>query len=628
MGENTGLKLSPLISDGMVLQRKSPVVLWGQARPSVKVILSFLEREYDVLSDDKGYWEVTLKDLEHGGPYKMEISTEDGDKITVKDILIGDVWVLGGQSNMQIQIARTLDLFEDEVKGASNSNIRKFSVPEKYNFQGPLDELTGGEWIEVNPESVYDFSAIGYFFAEKIYDKYKVPIGLVHAAIGGTPAEAWVSEETLMRFGRFQEEITINKDDAYVKGTQQREEARNNRWYNDLYKNDLGINGSETEWFKDEIDDSDWNEIELPRRFTGTELENHKGSIWLRKEIMVPEDLAGKEARLVLGTLVDGDDTYLNGEQVGNTGYLYPPRRYNIREGLLKPGKNIITVRLIVTSNVPAFVTDMPYFLQVEDEKIPVSGTWKYKVGASMETQKPTTFFQYKPTGVYNAMIYPLRRYAIKGVLWYQGESNTGHPHDYKELFEAVISDWRKVWNLGDFPFLYVQLANFCPWREEPEVSGWARLRDEQRKVLQVPNTGMAVTIDVGMYNDLHPWDKKTVGERLALWAQNKAYGEDIVCSGPIYNSYKVEGDKIRLYFDHIGSGLISKDGEELKTFEICGKDKIFKEGKAEIDGETVLVHSQEVKEPEIVRYAWADNPEEANLYNKEGLPASPFISK
>lgn len=628
MGKNTGFKLSPLISHGMVLQRKSPVIIWGQAKPLTSVRLNFLDSNYEVTSDGKGYWEVTLDKLDHGGPYNMHISTEDGDKLIINDILIGDVWVLGGQSNMQTQIARTLDLFEDEVKDANCNEIRRFSVPEKYDFHGPIDELSAGEWTEVNPESIYDFSAVGYFFAKKIYEEYKIPIGLIHAAIGGTPAEAWVSEETLMRFDRFQEEIKSNKDDAYIKDIQDKETADSNSWYSDLYQKDPGINGSETEWFKDECEDSDWKQIDLPRRFTATELEEHKGSLWLRKEIMVPEELAGKESKLFLGTLVDADDTYLNGEEIGNTGYLYPPRRYNIRQGLLKPGKNIITVRLIITSNIGAFVTDMPYFLQVGDKKIPVSGTWRYKVGASMEVQKSTTFFQYKPTGVYNAMIYPLRRYSIKGVLWYQGESNAGHPHDYKELFEAVISDWRKTWNQGDFPFLYVQLANFCPWREEPEVSGWARIRDEQRKTLEVPNTGMAVTIDVGMYNDLHPWDKKTVGERLALWAENMVYGGSIVSSGPIYDHYEIEEDKIRLHFNHIGSGLQSKDGEELQTFEICGKDKVFKEAKAAIDGETVLVQSQEVKDPTAVRYGWADNPEEANLYNKEGLPASPFISK
>jgi sialate O-acetylesterase len=333
------------------------------------------------------------------------------------------------------------------------------------------------------------------------------------------------------------------------------------------------------------------------------------------------------EAKLVLGTLIDGDDTYVNGVQVGNTGYLYPPRRYTVPEGLLKVGKNILVVRVILTQNIGAFVTDMPYVLKCNNKKLELSGTWKYRIGAKIEAQNPTTFFQYKPTGVFNAMIYPLRKYSIKGALWYQGESNTGNPKDYKEIFEAVIKDWRASWSVGDFPFFYVQLANYCPWKMEPKESGWARLREEQRRALSIPGTGMAVITDVGEYNDLHPQNKKAVGERLALWAMNRVYGENIVCSGPIYDHMETQGNQIRLHFTHSGSGLLSKGGE-LKTFAICGTDGIYLEASAEIKGDTVLVYNESIKDPVSVRYAWADNPEGANLYNQEGLPASPFITK
>ncbi|NLJ96534.1 MAG: sialate O-acetylesterase, partial [Clostridiales bacterium] len=339
-----------------------------------------------------------------------------------------------------------------------------------------------------------------------------------------------------------------------------------------------------------------------------------------------PEHMAGKEGKLVLGTVIDADDTYINGVQIGNTGYLYPPRRYKIPEGLLKAGKNVITVRTIITGNIGGFVTDMPYFVKVGNEQIPVSGIWKYKVGAITKPQNPSTFFQNMPSGVYNGMIYPLRNYTIRGVLWYQGESNTGNPDDYKDLFKAVISDWRRLWKQDDLPFYYVQLANYCPWRLENEVSGWAQVREAQRQVMELPNTGMAVIIDVGMYNDLHPWDKKSVGGRLALWALNSIHGEDNVPSGPIYNRMTIENNTVRLYFDYIGGGLTLK-GDKLETFEISGDDGVFYPADAKISGDNVLVSCKKVSNPKRVRYAWANNPERANLYNKEGLPASPFIT-
>lgn len=621
---NSKIWLSPLISDGMVLQRDSKVKIWGKGQANEELTIAFLDDNYKTIVKEDGSWNIEFENLKPGGPYTIVIN-HAGETKEINDIYVGDVWVLGGQSNMQIPISRTLDLFEEEIRGANCPEIRQFTVPMVYNFHGPLDEISDGNWVAVTPDTVYDFSAIGYFFAKKIYDKYKIPIGLLFTAIGGTPAEAWMSENTLMRFDRFHDLLNKCKDDSYVEDTIKMEAERNNQWYHELNESDPGLDQAKP-WYSEEFDDKDWKEIELPASFRGTELEPIRGVVWLRREIQLPEHMAGKEGKLELGTIIDADDTYINGVKIGSTGYLYPPRRYTIPAGLLKAGKNVITVRTIMTGNIGGFVTDMPYYIKVDKEQIPVCGRWKYQVGLVTTPPGPTTFFQYMPTGVYNGMIYPLRNYSIRGALWYQGESNTGYPHDYKELFEAVITDWRKLWNQGDFPFYYVQLANHCPWRLEPEVSGWAELREKQRQVLKLPNTGMAVTIDVGMYNDLHPWDKKSVGERLALWALNSVHGENNVCSGPIYKDMTVEDDKVRLYFDYTGSGLIVK-GDKLETFEICGEDEIFYPAKAQIDGDSVVVYSEKVSNPKRVRYAWADNPERANLYNKEGLPASPFIS-
>ncbi len=619
--------LPSLVSDGMVLQRNTSVRIWGKAEPEQELTLIFLEKAYRTVTSAVGSWEIILDRLDPGGPFMMIIRC-CGSELTVQDIMVGDVWVLGGQSNMQIPVRRTLDLFAEEVKDAYYPEIRSFLVPMVYDFHGPKEELSGGSWVSVNPTSIYDFSAIGYFFAKKVYERYKIPIGFLFTAIGGTPAEAWLSEKTLLGFDRFKNLLALCKDDSYVSGTIKQEELQNSMWYRELEEADEGLKDPSGPWYREDCDLSDWKEITIPLSFEGTELEKIKGgAIWFRKDIIVPDTMLNGTGKLVLGTVIDGDDTYLNGVRIGGTGYLYPPRRYDIPEGLLREGRNTITVRLLVTQNTGAFVTDMPYVLRANGQELLLSGIWNYKIGAVTKAQQPTTFFQYKPTGVFNGMIYPLRRYAIKGVLWYQGESNDSYPFDYKDLFEAVILDWRHTWNIGTFPFLYVQLANYCPWRKEPEDSNWARLREEQRKTLKVPGTGMVVTIDKGMYNDLHPWDKKSVGERLALWAFRMVFGEEIVCSGPIYDYMEKDGAALRLHFKHTGSGLILR-GDRVNMLEACGEDGVFYPAEGRIDQDTLLVTCSKVKEPAHVRYGWKDNPEAANLYNEEGLPASPFTTQ
>lgn len=621
------IKLPTLISDGMILQRETDLKLWGWAPAGEELQVNLVDKEYTTTVAPDGSWELELSQLKAGGPYEMTLRCSELTRV-IKNIYIGDIWVLGGQSNMEIPVSRTLDLFEEEVKDARCAGIRKFSVPQKYNFHGPVEELEGGEWEEVTPDTVNSFSAVGYFFAKKLYDKYQIPIGLIHTAIGGTPAEAWISEATLKKFDKkYQELLDQCKDDEYVNGTKLMEEHRNIKWYEELDRKDAGYSKKEEPWYQEELDVTDWSDMEIPNSFMGTELETLKGSVWFRKEIFIPESMAGKPAKLLLGTIIDGDETYLNGVKIGSIPYLYPPRRYQIPKGLLKAGKNVLAVRVILTQNIGGFVTDMPYFIRTDMEELSIAGTWKYKIGVATEGMKPTTFFQYKPSGVFNNMIYPLRNHKVKGFLWYQGESNTWEPYGYKELFQAVIEDWRANWGQGDLPFNFVQLSNFCLWRLEPEVSGWARLREEQRRALQIPNTGMAVTIDVGQYNDLHPWDKKSVGERLALWAMKQVFDEEIVCSGPIYDHMEAEGNRIRLHFTYVGGGLRVK-GDDLKTFMISGKDGKFLPAKAQIEGATVLVWSDEIDEPVAVRYAWSDNPEEANLFNKEGLPASPFTTE
>jgi len=335
--------------------------------------------------------------------------------------------------------------------------------------------------------------------------------------------------------------------------------------------------------------------------------------------------LAGKKAKLLLGRIVDADSVFINGKFIGTTSYQYPPRRYNIPEGILKEGNNTLAVRIISNAGRGGFVTDKPYEIITDDTVIDLKGAWQFKLGAVMEPLASQTFIRWKPEGLYNAMIVPLLNYKIKGVIWYQGESNTDRPDEYKNLFTALINDWRKNWNEGDFPFLFVQLPNFMKARKQPSQSNWALLREVQLKTLALPNTGMAVTIDVGEWNDIHPLDKLDVGKRLELAAEKIAYkNENVVYSGPIYQTMKVEGNKIILSFTNTGSGLIAKGGE-LKTFAIAGADKKFVWANAKLEDNKVIVWNDAVANPVAVRYAWADNPEGANLYNQEMLPASPF---
>lgn len=391
-------------------------------------------------------------------------------------------------------------------------------------------------------------------------------------------------------------------------------------------RSDLGISTIEEKWYDINYQPVDWEIMNLPAFWDEAGLTNVNGVVWFRKEFEVPEIMTNKQARLNLGRIVDGDSTYINGKFVGSISYQYPPRIYRIPAGVLKPGKNVIVVRVVNEAGRGGFIKDKPYNIIVGDQEIDLTGEWEYKVGAVMERMQEQVSVQHNPVGFFNGMIAPLLNYAIKGVIWYQGESNTGRAEEYQKLFPSLINDWRSNWKLGNFPFLYVQLPNFMESKNEPSESEWAELRESQLKTLSVDNTGMAVAIDLGEWNDIHPWRKREVGDRLALLARKIAYDDkEVIASGPIYESMKIEDGKIILSFSNIGNGLISIDGNELKHFAIAGSDKKFVWANAKIIDNKVIVWNENIKNPAEVRYAWADNPEGANLYNREGLPASPF---
>jgi sialate O-acetylesterase len=608
----------------MVLQRGGSVKIWGWAAKGEKVTINFNDKTYHTTTGSDCKWAVILSELKTGGPYSMDINASN--HITLKNILIGDVWVCSGQSNMDLSMARVEERYKDVIASSKNPAIRRFFVSKRYDFNKPQEDLQSGYWESANPESVLRFTATGYFFAKALYEKYKIPIGLIHASVGGSPIEAWLSEDALQVFPEYLETAKKFKDSAYVNQIIKKDKAISDAWYGRIRQLDKGLAKGSRPWFEPGYDASEWKTMNVPGYWTDEELGYVNGVVWFRKEFDIPASMTVKSARLLLGRIVDSDRTYVNGKFVGSVSYQYPPRKYDVPENLLKEGENIIVVRIINNIGRGGFVLDKPYQLLVAGKTIDLRGQWQYKLGATMDPLPAKTFIEWQPLGLYNGMIAPLLNVKIKGVIWYQGESNTAKPLEYQRLFPAMIADWREKWNQGDFPFLYVQLANFMEVKDQPTESNWAELREAQLQTLDVPNTGMAVAIDLGEWNDIHPLNKADVGKRLALASQKVAYGdENVVYSGPIYQSMRINGNRIILTFTHIGSGLVIQGGDELKHFAIAGADKKFVWAKAKIEGNEIIVWNDKVTNPVAVRYAWADNPDSANLYNKEGLPASPF---
>ena len=608
----------------MVLQRDTKLKLWGWASKGEKVTIRFNGKTTKTTTGQDGRWMATLPAMKAGGPYTMEISGKN--KITLKDVLIGDVWFCSGQSNMVHQMVLHNITYARDIAEANYPEIRHFWIPTLTSLEGPRQDLPAGSWKWANPQDVNQFSAVAYFFAKKIYEKYHVPIGLINASVGGTPIEAWTSEDGFKDFPSILATIQKNKDTAYVNSTNRAAFA--NRVTRK--EQDKGLAGS-VKWYEANYAPKGWQTINIPGYWEDQGIKDLNGVVWYRREIDIPSSMTGVPAKIFLGRIVDADILYVNGVQVGNTTYQYPQRRYSLPSGTLKPGKNVFVVRVTNTNGKGGFVPDKPYYIEAGGQTLDLKGYWQYKVGEAYAPSRGGGFgggisAQNSPAALYNAMVAPAINYAIKGILWYQGESNAGNPQQYQKLLPALINDWRAKWGQSNLPFLFVQLPNFMEASYLPSESNWAGLREAALKTLSVPNTAMAITIELGEWNDIHPDNKKDVGERLALGALKIAYGEkDVVSSGPLYQSAKIDGNKIIVNFTDIGSGLTTNDGEELNYFAIAGADKKFVWAKAKIEGDNVVVWSDEIAEPKFVRYAWADNPFGANLYNKEGLPASPF---
>jgi len=617
------ISLPRLISDGMILQRNEKVKIWGWASPGEEVAFTFNQKTWNTTADKDGKWSFSLLPQKAGGPYVFKFSGSN--ELAVKDIYFGDVWLCSGQSNMELTMERVKEKYHEEVTNASNNLIRQFLVPDLFDFQQSFEDLEDGSWVSVTPESIMGFTAVGYFFAKSIQEKTGAPVGLINAALGGSPVESWMSESALKPFPESYQELQKFKDDALIARIRQEDRDRSDQWYREINAKDKGLKNNQPQWIGEDYPDGDWEDYEIPGFWADQSIGDMNGVIWFRKKVVVPESMTGKVAKLWMGRIVDQDFVYLNGKMVGTTGYQYPPRRYPLEPGALKAGENTIAIRVINNAGSGGFVFDKPYYIATDTDTLSLEGTWKAKVGGTMERLVGQTFIRWKPGGLYNKMIHPLHNYAIKGAIWYQGESNAGNPHDYQEKLSTMITDWRERWGLGDFPFIIVQLANFLESHPEPTESNWAELRQQQLQTLEVDNTGLAVIIDVGEGNDIHPLNKKTVGDRLGAWAGKLAYGEKKAPVSPLPGKETFRGNQVVIQFEYAPNGLVAKGGTEIKHLAISGNGKDFVWAKSRIEGNKLFVWHESIQEPVAVRYAWADNPETANLYSAEGVPVTPF---
>lgn len=622
------LRLPALITDHMVLQRGVKIPVWGWAEPGERIEVTFKNKTYACATNKLGKWELTLAPSIAGGPFEFLVKGAK-QKIVIEDVLIGDVWICSGQSNMVFDFnnGRARALYAQDIAASANDQIRQILVP-RVTSPVPLDQFKKVAWTLAKPETLNGFSAAAYFFARELYLRNKVAIGLINTSWGGTKAESWVSEEGIKAFPQFDKEVKLLKDTLQIAANLKQRQLMISDWHSKNKTADKGYSGDQGIWADPEYKDKLWKNVQLPVMFEKIGLDNTFGVVWFRRDIEIPESLSGKDAVLKLGSVDDEDETFVNGQRVGGYANREKAREHEVPGSLIKAGRNTIAIRVINWNGPGGFAGDMPMVLDFGTRKIPIQGEWKYEMGRKTDPLPGNYNVQDLSSSIYNGMIAPLFPYAIKGVIWYQGESNGTKGLEYRDLFPALIADWRSKWKQGDFPFIFQQLVNFKQPVQTPVESDWAELREAQLMTTRrSANTAMAVGIDIGEADDIHPVNKLDVGKRLALAARKLAYGEKgLVASGPTYQSSKIKSGTILLTFSDTGTGLVTKDGKPLKYFAVAGADHKFYWAKAIIkSNHTIVVSSADVPDPVAVRYAWADNPDGCNLFNKNGLPASPF---
>ena len=617
----TDLTLPVLFTDHMVLQRDTPIAVWGWASPTGIVSVTIDDRQATTQVDADSAWRLTLPPMPVGGPHTLTIAGADTLRLT--DVLVGEVWVASGQSNMEWPVQASNDA-DAEIQAADYPNIRLFKVARTVAYT-PQKQVEAEGWHAVTPETIPDFSAVAYFYGRRLYEDLNVPIGLIETAWGGTPAEAWTSGPALnAAMDDFSEDIAAmtSADDPSMPY-----EAQRAAWLQAFTDQDQGYQNGQPLWIAPDFDDAPWPTMDVPQLWESTGLPGYDGVVWFRKSFDLPAAWEGRDLDLHLAMIDDVDTTWVNGVLVGHTAQWNQPRAYTVPADALTPGRNVIAIRVLDTGGGGGIYGEADdLYLASGGSRQSLAGSWSYQLGVARDAEmpRPPRAAQNRPTTLYNAMIAPLLPYTIRGAIWYQGESNAGRAYQYRTLFPTMIQDWRDRWSLGDFPFFFVQLANFMtPQKNPSEAETWPELREAQTMALRLPNTAQAVIIDIGEADDIHPRNKQDVGKRLALAALKMIYEQNVVYSGPAYREMTQEGNAIRLHFDHVGSGLVAR-GDGLNGFAIAGADSQFVWAEAQIDGETVVVTSPAVADPVAVRYAWANNPI-ISLYNQDGLPASPF---
>lgn len=621
------VRVSHVFGSHMVLQRRKPVPVWGWADAGEKVTVTFNRQTKTAKAGKDGKWKVVLDPMEAGGPYQLSVA---GKKNTVAfdDVLLGEVWVCSGQSNMEWQLQSSTNA-KEEIKAANYPQIRHLLVKKAISLT-PQDDIEG-TWTVCSPETAPYFTAVGYFFARQLQKELNVPIGLINSSWGGTHSETWTSRDAFSQNDEFKpaiSKIPATYEEVIEKGKERTRLL--------LEKQQGGLPTTATEewtWSDPSINTDQWKSMNQPGDWEWGGLPTLDGVVWFRRDITIPEGTNLKKMTLNFGSVDDRDSTFVNGQFVGSAKGM-AVRSYPIPEGLLKPGRNVIAVRVVDDAGAGGIVGKPEQFnLSGDGTTIPLAGKWQYRVASVFPGSfkpGPNTY----ATQLFNAMIYPLIPYAIEGVIWYQGESNAGRAYQYRKAFPIMIQDWRQRWGT-DFPFLFVQLASYNSANgDSRRGSNWAELREAQTMTLQLPNTGMAVTSDIGESNDIHPKNKLDVGKRLAAEAMRVAYSESAkgdaslgnASRGPMFEKMTIDGNRAIISFQNAGSGLMAKDKYGyLKGFEIAGSDQKFYYAKAEIQGNSVVVHSDSVATPVAVRYGWADDNGEVNLYNKESFPAVPF---
>lgn len=619
------VKMPAIFSDNMVLQKGVPILVHGWADPSEKITVEFCGQRKETAADSLGKWRTSLDPLQRSSePAEMRVRGKN--RISIRNILVGDVWLASGQSNMAMSV-KEVENAGKEIASANYPSLRVFMV-ERDLASSPREDCAG-KWLICNPTNVGSFSAAGYFFARELHQRYKMPTGVINSAVGSSSCEAWTPAEVLAADKSLPQRAALAPEDYRDWKTY---EAFRKGVYERYCCKDPGVKAESLAWAQPDLDVSNWKDIEVPGSIESRGL-NIDGAVWFRKDVDLPASWAGRGAAIYLGPISDNDIVFVNGEKVGTTQNNWRSwvfRNYKIPAKLVKAGRNVVAVRIFNAIGNGGFCPSYPAPLKIskdQENEIILSGKWKSKVELAMKPAKlpfvlPTPYGI--PSAFFNAMISPLTQYPLRGFIWYQGETNAGAAKQHDTLFPAMIESWRKRWGDEKLPFYFVQLASYQAREPHPSEGGWARMRESQAKTLRLHDTGMAVTIDIGDAINVHPRNKQDVGRRLARWAMRDCYGDkDIEVSGPLYASSDVDGGRIRIRFTHVGGGL-KVHGGELKGFAIAAADKRFVWAKAAIEGDRVVIWNENVKNPRFVRYAWANNPE-CNLYNDADLPASPF---